>query len=94
MYTSALSIFSALLPYVTVFFSASILKELATLRREAVLWQWVWLGVISVGVLSMLKALLGQRFETLTDDLWQRKDCCLCTSCSHWIMPTLINGDA
>lgn len=74
LYTSALSIFSALLPYVTVFFSASILKELATLRREAVLWQWVWLGVISVGVLSVLKALLGQRFETLTDDLWQRKD--------------------
>ena len=28
------SIFSAITPYVTVFFSAQILKELATLRRE------------------------------------------------------------
>ncbi len=39
------SIFSAITPYVTVFFSAQILKELATLRREESLWQWVTVAV-------------------------------------------------
>ena len=33
-------IFDAMLPYVTVFFSARILTELAVLRRAEILWQW------------------------------------------------------
>lgn len=64
----------AILPYVTVFFSAQILKELALLRREDVLWKWVIGDVVCTGVLTLLKAILEQRYETLLDDLWGRKE--------------------
>lgn len=64
----------AILPYVTVFFSAQVLKELALLRREQMLWRWVIAGVISTGALAILKAFLEQRYETLFDDMWGRKE--------------------
>ena len=64
----------AVLPYVTVFFSAQILKELALLRREDILWKWVIGGVACTGILTLLKAFLEQRYETLWDDLWGRKE--------------------
>ena len=64
----------AVIPYVTVFFSSLILKELATLRRAEVLWKWVFGGVVCTGVLNLLKAFLEQRYETLWDDLWGRKE--------------------
>lgn len=64
----------AILPYVTVFFSAQILKELALFRREDILWKWVIGGVACTGVLTLLKAFLEQRYETLWDDLWGRKE--------------------
>ena len=65
---------SALTPYVTIFFSAQILKELALLRRAGILWRWVIAGVLCTGVFAVLKAVLYQRYETLTDDLWGRKE--------------------
>ena len=64
----------ALLPYVTVFFSAKILKELAILRREEGLWKWVLAGVLCMGILAVLKAAFYQHKEMLIDDLWGRKD--------------------
>lgn len=67
-------IFNAILPYVTVFFSARILTELATLRRSEVLWRWVGIGVLCVGLASIAKALLSRRFNTLGNDLWGRKE--------------------
>ena len=68
------SLVYAILPYVTVFFSAQILKELALLRREDMLWKWVIAGVLVTGALTLGKALLEQRFEALYDDLWGRKE--------------------
>ena len=68
------SVVAALTPYVTVFFSAQILKELALLRRAEVLWQWVIAGVLCTGAFAVLKAFLYQRNETLFDDLWGRKE--------------------
>ncbi len=68
------SVADALLPYVTVFFSAQILKELALLRREEVLWRWVAAGVLCTGFFAVLRAFLYQRKETLTDDLYGRKE--------------------
>ena len=68
------SLVFAVLPYATVFFSAQILKELAVLRREEILWKWVISGVFCIGVLSLLKASLEQRYGTLWDDLWGRKE--------------------
>ena len=40
------TVVGAILPYVTVFFSAQILKELALLRRPDVLRNWVIAGVL------------------------------------------------
>ena len=68
------SIFSAITPYVTVFFSAQILKELATLRREENLWQWVIAGVLCVGVAAIVKAMLFRRYNSLLNDLYGRKE--------------------
>ena len=68
------SIFSAITPYVTVFFSAQILKELATLRREANLWQWVIAGVLCVGAAAIAKAMLYRRYNSLLNDLYGRKE--------------------
>ena len=68
------SVVTALTPYVTVFFSAQILKELALLRRAEVLWRWIIAGVLCTGLFAVLKAFLYQRDETLVDDLWGRKE--------------------
>ena len=67
-------IVSAVTPYLTVFFSAQILKELATLRRADILWKWVIASVICVGVASILNAILQRRYGTLYSDLWGRKE--------------------
>ena len=72
------AIVSALIPYATVFFSAQILKELTLLRRAEVLWRWVAAGVLSTGALAICKALLSQRYETLFDDVWGRKEILFC----------------
>ena len=68
------SVFSAITPYVTVFFSAQILKELATLRREENLWQWVIAGVLCVGIAAIAKAMLYRRYNSLLNDLYGRKE--------------------
>lgn len=67
-------VFSAVIPYVTVFFSARILKELATLRRAETLWRWVAAGVFSTGAAAIAKAMLYRRYDTLLSDLWGRKE--------------------
>ena len=65
---------SSVTPYITVFFSAQILKELATLRRADTLWKWVIASVICVGIVSVLNAILQRRYGTLYSDLWGRKE--------------------
>ena len=67
-------LFSAVAPYVTVFFSARVLNELATLRRAEVLWNWVIAGVGCVGLISALSAVLLRRYATLYGDLVRRKE--------------------
>ena len=72
--TTIYSIVAAVTPYITVFFSAQILKELALLRRADILRNWVVAGVLCVGLFSVLKAVLYQRNETVFDDLYGRKE--------------------
>ena len=67
-------LFSAVAPYVTVFFSARVLNELATLRRAQILWNWVIAGVGCVGFVSVLSAILQRRYTTLYSDLMRRKE--------------------
>ncbi len=72
------AIVSALIPYATVFFSAQILKELTLLRRAEILWKWVAAGVFTTGALAICKAFLSQRFDTLFDDIYGRKEILFC----------------
>jgi len=68
------AIVAAMLPYVTVFFSAHILSELSLLRREEILWKWVIAGTLCTGAFAVLNAILNQHEEMLYDDLWGRKE--------------------
>ena len=72
------TVVGAILPYVTVFFSAQILKELALLRRPDVLRNWVIAGVLCTGLCAVAKAVLFQRTETLLNDLYGRKGILFC----------------
>ena len=76
------SVVLALTPYVTVYFSAQILKELALLRREEVLWKWVIATTLCIGLFAILKAILNQHQEMLYDDLYGRKDILFSKKCS------------
>ena len=67
-------LFGAITPYVTVFFSARILTELAMLRRAEILWRWVLAGVLCVGLAAIGKALLYRRYNTLLEGRYGRKD--------------------
>ena len=67
-------IVNAVTPYITVFFSAQILKELASLRRDDILWKWVVASVLGVGIVTILKVVLWRRYQTLLNDLWGRKE--------------------
>lgn len=67
-------ILSAVTPYITVFFSAQILKELALARRAEVLWQWVIVSVLCGGAAAIAKAVLHRRYGTLLNDLYESKE--------------------
>lgn len=67
-------LFGAITPYVTVFFSARVLTELATLRRVEILWRWVLAGVLCTGFAAVAKAALHRRCNTLLNDLYGRKE--------------------
>ena len=72
------SVVNAITPYVAVFFSAQILKELALHQRPDVLWMWVAAGVACTGLCAILKAFLYQRNESLFDELYGRKELLFC----------------
>ena len=67
-------IFGAITPYGTVFFSAKLLTELATLRRADSLWHWALAGVLFVGCAAILKSVFYRRYNTLLNDLYGRKE--------------------
>ncbi len=68
------SLMTALIPYVTVFCSAKILSELAVGRNPGTLWRWTLVTVVAMGFMALGKAFLHQRYETLMDDLYGRKE--------------------
>ena len=72
------AIVKAILPYVTVFFSAQILKELAVLRRPDVLRNWVIAGVLVTGLCAIAKAVLYRRQKTAYTDMYCRKEIIFC----------------
>ena len=72
------AVVKAILPYVTVFFSARILKELAVLRRPDVLRNWVIAGVLATGLCTIAKAVLYRRHKTVYADMYGRKEIIFC----------------
>lgn len=68
------AIVKAVLPYATVFLSAKILTELATLRRANVLWKWVVVTILATALLSVLRSFFMEREETLLNDIYGRKE--------------------
>lgn len=53
---TACAVLSAVTPYVTVFFSARVLEELAGARRPEQLWRWVIAAVTVTGALALVTA--------------------------------------
>lgn len=52
------ALFEALSPYATVWLSARLINELATLRRPKVLWSWVFWTVAVTALLGLIRLLL------------------------------------
>lgn len=69
-----LCIVKAISPYLTVFVTAQVLSELATLRRVAVLARWAIASVLCLSLTNLIGAVLERHIETLTNDLWGRKE--------------------
>lgn len=67
-------ILEAVSPYVTIFFSARILEELAGYRRAEQLWKWVFWTVISEGILVLLNLVFHQWYERKQQDFHFRKE--------------------
>lgn len=67
-------ILEAVSPYVTIFFSARILEELAGYRRAEQLWKWVFWTVISEGILVLLNLVFRQWYERKQQDFHFRKE--------------------
>ena len=78
--TALYAVVSGIVPYVTVFFSARILNELAGQRRPEELWRWVILSVAVGGVLALLNAVL-LRVKSAQRDL--------SVSYTHLTLPTI-----
>lgn len=67
-------ILEAVSPYVTIFFSARILEELAGDRRADQVWKWVFWTVISEGILVLVNLVLRQLYERKQQDFCFRKE--------------------
>lgn len=67
-------ILEAVSPYVTIFFSARILEELAGKRRADEVWKWVFWTVVCEGSLVLLNLVLRQWHEMQLEDFYFRKE--------------------
>ena len=74
------SVVSAIAPYITIWLSAQIINELATLRRADVLWKLVVITIVAsalttlvTGLLGKWKATMEQRYEYRRNDVFVDK---------------------
>lgn len=67
-------ILEAVSPYVTIFFSARILEELAGYRRADQVWKWVFWTVIAEGILVLVNLVLRQLYERKQQEFYFRKE--------------------
>ena len=62
-FTALKEVVSSIIPYVTVFFSARIIDELAGLRRPDMLWHWVLLTIMTDAALGLIAAVLNKQMS-------------------------------
>ena len=62
-FTALKEVVSSIIPYVTVFFSARIIDELAGLRRPDMLWHWVLLTIMTDAALLKRGGGYAELFE-------------------------------
>ena len=67
------AVFSATLPYVSIYFSARIISELAGLRRADILVKWIIAELLVVSVYKLITAGLDRWEITKTFLWWPRK---------------------
>ncbi len=67
------SVAAAVIPYVTVFFSARIIDELAGPRRPEELWKWVALAVAVGGVLAIIGYALNRWCDARSEPIYEKK---------------------
>ena len=63
LFTALKAVVSSVIPYVTVFFSARIIDELAGLRRPDMLWRWVRLTILTDAALGLISAVLNKQMN-------------------------------
>ena len=66
------SIVKALSPYATIWLSAQLINELASLRRPEVLGKWVLLIITVTAIMGLLKATL-ERWKNVNDELFYKQ---------------------
>ena len=66
------SIVKAISPYATIWLSAQLINELASLRRLEVLWKWVILIVSINATMGLFKAVL-ERWKNVNDELFYKQ---------------------
>ena len=68
------TVVSALSPYVTVWFSAQLINELAGARRADELWYWVVLTLTATAFVGLLSAVLRRWTAALDTSFYQKKN--------------------
>ena len=71
---AASTVVSALSPYVTVWFSAQLINELAGARRADELWRWVVLTLTVTTVMGLLSAVLRRWTAAMDTSFYQKKN--------------------
>ena len=66
------AIVKALSPYATIWLSAQLINELASLRRPEMLWKWVVLIVAVTAVMGLFKAVL-ERWKSVNDEMFYKQ---------------------
>lgn len=68
------SVFSAILPYISIYFSARIINELAGLRRSDILVKWIVAELLVVTSFKLIAAAL-ERWDNTKSYLWWWRKC-------------------
>ena len=91
LFTALKAVVSSVIPYVTVFFSARIIDELAGPRRPDMLGRWVLLTILTSAALGLISALLSKQMNVRWERYsWQSMYQCFI---DHFLTTDYVNMD-